>query len=464
MTRAPSNPAAPSLRLPAAVRLVHDWKVLCDEIGDRRAGGTGELRAVEYLLTSFARAGWSARREPVPCTTLDAESHCAVAAQVGGRWMPCAARELVGSASTPRRRIVEGEVIWIEMPEMARHLTPRNCRGRVVLLFGPLLVDARQYQRLVQAAPAALLHVDDRLPYAWAKSDALYPYWTRRYGAVPTVSIPYQVAWQWKTAGVRRVRVQVTAMHRAATSANVVATLPGSDPRLARLLVTAHHDTQPATTGADDNASGVVCLLEMARSLAARPRLRRTVEFVSFGAEEQLSVGAVNYVRRHQEGLGDVGLVVNLDNVASPLGHFCLFHSGQPGLGGAVQSQLRKAGLDVEVDGRVCPFADHFPFAAAGVPSVWLYRSNVSGGHRWQHHSQEDSLQNVSVEQADAVARAVGAMVGRLAGSRQWRWKRTLPSAVRAETARLARELFGLRPAARTRVPTTAQPARTAAH
>ncbi len=72
---------------------------------------------------------------------------------------------------------------------------------------------------------------------------------------------------------------------RRASYNNVVGTLPGSDPQLPALLVGAHFDTVSSTPGADDNASGVAVLLEVARH-AARLAPRRTLEFVGFNLEE----------------------------------------------------------------------------------------------------------------------------------------------------------------------------------
>lgn len=67
---------------------------------------------------------------------------------------------------------------------------------------------------------------------------------------------------------------------------NLVGRLSGSRPELPRVLVGAHVDTVAGSPGADDNASGVAVLLEVARLLAPF-RLRRTVEFVVFTLEER---------------------------------------------------------------------------------------------------------------------------------------------------------------------------------
>jgi Zn-dependent M28 family amino/carboxypeptidase len=72
---------------------------------------------------------------------------------------------------------------------------------------------------------------------------------------------------------------------RGATYNNVVGRLAGSDPDLPALLVGAHFDTVSNSPGADDNASGVAVLLEVARH-AAGLEPRRTLEFVGFNLEE----------------------------------------------------------------------------------------------------------------------------------------------------------------------------------
>jgi aminopeptidase YwaD len=66
---------------------------------------------------------------------------------------------------------------------------------------------------------------------------------------------------------------------------NLVCTWPGQDASLPWLLLGAHYDGPPHSPGADDNASGVAVLLEVAR-LLQKVRLRRTVQAVAFTLEE----------------------------------------------------------------------------------------------------------------------------------------------------------------------------------
>ena len=66
---------------------------------------------------------------------------------------------------------------------------------------------------------------------------------------------------------------------------NIEADLHGRELRNEILVVGAHYDTRWLTPGADDNASGVAGLLEIARALKGR-RFPRTIRFIAFGNEE----------------------------------------------------------------------------------------------------------------------------------------------------------------------------------
>jgi Zn-dependent M28 family amino/carboxypeptidase len=69
------------------------------------------------------------------------------------------------------------------------------------------------------------------------------------------------------------------------TYRNIIVERPGTQEPDRILIVGAHYDTVEGTPGADDNASGVAVLLELAR-LHAETRFRKTVRFVAFTLEE----------------------------------------------------------------------------------------------------------------------------------------------------------------------------------
>ncbi len=101
---------------------------------------------------------------------------------------------------------------------------------------------------------------------------------------------------------------QVPAERRV-TGLNVVGVIPGTDPTLRdeAVLVGAHYDHlgvgEPVQgdgvyNGADDNASGVTAVLEVARALAKGPRPRRTVVLLATSGEEQGLLGMHWYMER----------------------------------------------------------------------------------------------------------------------------------------------------------------------
>jgi len=69
------------------------------------------------------------------------------------------------------------------------------------------------------------------------------------------------------------------------TYRNIIAERRGTEEPDRILIIGAHYDTVEGTPGADDNASGVAVLLELAR-LHAETRFRKTVRFVAFTLEE----------------------------------------------------------------------------------------------------------------------------------------------------------------------------------
>lgn len=99
---------------------------------------------------------------------------------------------------------------------------------------------------------------------------------------------------------------------------NLEVTLAGGDARLI-LLVGAHYDTVPGSPGADDNASGVAGLIEMARALRALP-LGCTVRLVAFVNEEPpffftRRMGSSVYARAARLRGDDIRLMLSLEMI-----------------------------------------------------------------------------------------------------------------------------------------------------
>lgn len=100
---------------------------------------------------------------------------------------------------------------------------------------------------------------------------------------------------------------------------NVIAVIPGRDPR--RVVIGAHYDAVPGSPGADDNASGVAGLLELARLLrGVTPE--RTVELVAYCTEEPPCfetehMGSAHHARRLAENGTAVEAMLALEMIGT---------------------------------------------------------------------------------------------------------------------------------------------------
>jgi hypothetical protein len=115
-----------------------------------------------------------------------------------------------------------------------------------------------------------------------------------------------------------------------------VATIGSIDTLATEIVICAHHDSYPQSPGADDNASGIGVLIELARYFATHGvqsgvRLR----FVAFGAEELGVLGSRCYLDAHREELARCALLVNIDQVGGPKGPYIEMTGGVSGIQGA---------------------------------------------------------------------------------------------------------------------------------
>jgi Zn-dependent M28 family amino/carboxypeptidase len=99
--------------------------------------------------------------------------------------------------------------------------------------------------------------------------------------------------------------------YRRRTHRNLILDLPGPDNR-EFVLVGAHYDGVPGSPGADDNASAIAALLEMARAFAAEPP-RRRLRLVAFDLEERDLAGSRAYAAELQRQGEPLALMLALE-------------------------------------------------------------------------------------------------------------------------------------------------------
>ncbi len=410
------------------------------DIGIRLAGSRGERQAAEYLLEGFNGLGVQAAAESFPVWERAVEEQ-ELEVEIGGEWrtFPCS---LFSSTPGTEGEALQAPIRLFEAATEYQREDLSHLRGKAVIHLGCHIESRNAYRRLMAAEPAFLLFVDIRYPGSVPLADGMFPSYTKDLGAKPTVNVAYQDAWEWVAGGATRARLRVLGDRRRSESQNVVAHLPATDPRAGIIYVGGHHDTQADSVGADDNACGSVALLELARLLAPLPR-KCAIRLISFGAEEQLSVGSATYVREHREEVEKLGrFMFNFDAFGSLMGWTELNMNGPAGLADRILPHFRRHEIYVKTGSEVIPYTDQFPFAAAGVPGAWLYRANCAGG-RFFHHRPDDDLSRISPALMARHIDAAAAFIAESATADPFPCTREIPPAEREKIALFWEDLYG---------------------
>ncbi len=278
----------------------------------------------------------------------------------------------------------------------------------------------------------------------WAREGALGFVWVRspkgelrkpvigqeaaeRWKLVPGVAVDWEVGLRLRWA--KRIRVEKREEIHLAKSQNVVITVKGSKFPEKVVLFGAHYDSVPESPGGVDNLGGVLALLGLAKHLREHPP-EKTAILAFFGAEERGLLGSKAFVRRHQEILGKILLVVNLDVLGDPLGILTAIV-----LGSADMAKFaRKIGVPKVRRGTYS--SDGMPFALeASVPSISLA---MTGPSNFWGHTPRDRW--ISPEALEAVQPTVNRLADEVLKGRGLPFEARIPKALQKEVKRYFKE------------------------
>lgn len=211
---------------------------------------------------------------------------------------------------------------------------------------------------------------------------------------------------------------------------NVGAFLPGSDPELRdeMVIISAHYDHLGVRggqiyAGADDNASGVSMLLEVAEQLASGDdKPRRSVAFVAFDLEEHMLWGSRWFAAHPPRPLEQVALFITADMIGRSLGGlplntvFVLGSESAPLLKDMLDAVGEPKGLDVARMGvdllGPLPRSDYGPFRARQVPFLFF-----STGEHPDYHTPRDVPERIDYDKVSRVSSLVLRLTVRAANS-----------------------------------------------
>jgi carboxypeptidase Q len=347
-------------------------QVLIDSIGPRLSGTAGFNSAGDWLERTYQAWGVTARRERYGTWRgwrMGATHADLIAPRAQGLEV-----ELLAWSPGTGGRTIEGDVVAI--PDLADAAAAtqwiRGLRGKFVLVSAPqpmcrapqeLAANARpatverinaaraaaqqlatrRFRSLAPApasgttnAPAATPAIpSDATIYARLDSAGVAGYltsnWSGGWGVnkifgavstrVPSVDLSCEDFGMLHRLASNnqgpRMRLSVDAEAQAAEVPmfNVVAELRGTELPNEYVLLSAHLDSWHGATGATDNGTGTITMLEAMRILkTAYPRPRRTILVGHWGGEEQGTIGSRAFTEDHPDVMQGMQVVFNQDN------------------------------------------------------------------------------------------------------------------------------------------------------
>jgi Zn-dependent M28 family amino/carboxypeptidase len=418
-----------------AAAVKHVKYLASDTLAGRRPGTPGGRAAGDYIAARFAEYGLQPAApdgtyfQPftVPYTTV-VESPDLTVTFSGAQGRPPFVRTYsYPDDYLPRsRRLGSGEatgaVVWLNSCS-ASSFVGHDLAGKIGLCrAGPLQEDDHLIDLALKQRVGGLLFI---------ASDMLSPLSRPSYAGGDTAPLPafyvtdvigqdLLIGTDYRLYQLNQLPPPVplsTTVHMAAAiethqvcARNVLGLLPGSDPERKDQIVVigAHYDhlgTDPDGTvynGANDNASGVAVLLEIARLWQAQGfSPARSVLFAAWDDEEQGGLGSVYYVRNPTRPLDRTVAMLELDMVGTGEEVYIV---GREAVADQLEISTRVYSATVEFTPAV-EGGDSRSFQAGGVPAALL--SIVEGpGHASIYHRPEDDVVTIQ----PAALRAAGVL------------------------------------------------------
>jgi peptidase M28-like protein len=226
---------------------------------------------------------------------------------------------------------------------------------------------------------------------------------------------------------------------------NVGAMLRGADPRLREqwVIVAAHFDHLGIRggklfPGADDNASGVAMMLEVARCVVQAPTPpKRSIMFIGFDLEEAGLFGSRYFVAHPPVPLDRIALFVTADMIGRALAGVCDEHvfvlgtEHSPGLRPWIEEAGRGRPVSIGLLGAdllLLNRSDYGPFRSKSIPFLFF-----TTGENPRYHTPQDTAETLDYPKMTAIAQVIHQVVRKsLAAPDLPRWQ-TVPDNPMAE-------------------------------
>jgi len=379
---------------------------LADGIGGRLTASPAYVRSTEWAAAKFRSYGIeNVRLEPF---TIPAgwQRGTASGAMLSPLSRPLNVASLGWAPSTPAGGVRGAVVVVADVSPEDLKSREDELRGKVVFL-DTIKIFADGYGKALPKVEAAWLAFQK-----WGVLAAIMPdreknnvlnahasLWGAKLLPLPGAEIGMEDAKLIQRELERGpVNIQLTIDNKTSgetTVNNVIAEIRGSERPDEWILIGAHLDSWDFGTGAQDNGTGAVSVLEIGRALMSLGKApRRSVRLALWGGEEEGVLGSYAYTQTHRRELDKCVAVLNTDNGAGHPkgwkveGREDLKKAMQPWSDGLLKDL---SGGDLSLDATYD--TDHGPFVLQGIPALDLWVDMTK--YMEIHHKSSDTLDKV---------------------------------------------------------------------
>ncbi|AZU62205.1 M28 family metallopeptidase [Neobacillus mesonae] len=398
-----------------ANRAIEHIRYLSEEIGTRPGGLDAEKRSADYIAKTLKSYGYDVEYQYF---TVPDQYIANVAFADGTSWEMAAAQN--GRLSNES---VKGQVLYVDGGTNLIDF-PASTAGKIVVM--PRASTTADYRTQVDnavksGAKGVILQslVGSRGNYGQTFNPSL----TTKYD-VPVFGAAFiQGEWLKEKAVKGPVEISLTAEHFSnLQSVNVIATKAPKTKtaNTKEVILGAHHDSVVGAFGANDNASGVGLMLELARVYKGY-NTDKELKFIAFGSEERGLLGSRYYVSQLTEEQKDnIEAVFVPDMVATNYEKAKNLYAMTPdGSTNIVTDSTLAAGARLG-NSDILPgtfgSSDHVPFHQAGIPAalfIWMgidsWDPLVYHIEKVYHTPQDTIADNISTERMQSALDIIGA-------------------------------------------------------
>ncbi len=409
-------------------QLMANLEYLCDMIGPRLTGSPGLTKASNWTLEKFKQyglsnahlepwkinrgwtrgiaqgrivspteqrlllesAGWSistpgngpVRGPVVSLATDNLQELAAFKGKLKGAWI---IRGAAAEQPSPKKPTVTGPGVARTSAEAKKFLADEGAAG--------ILRDSDKEHGLVNMTSASYNFTPSVLPEAFLTTES------------------YGLIWRLLQRGPVEIEIELknTFSPGEVEVFNTVAEIPGSEKPDEVVIIGGHIDSWDLGTGATDNGTGIMAVLEAARALkAVGITPRRTIRFVLFSGEEEGLHGSAEYVKAHEADAAKISAVLVHD-----MGTGRVTSIGLQGrydlreIMDRVVEPFKDATRLDELSLRNMGGTDHLSFVPKGVPAFAVMQDGAE--YRKTHHTESDTFDKVYADEVNQGAKVLAA-------------------------------------------------------